>query len=64
MLYCVLLHGTVSDPGTTSPKDTYTPNTVRVAVQSLQFFNSFAALDLPTFQVPSVAQGWCQPTKS
>ncbi|XP_038316969.1 S phase cyclin A-associated protein in the endoplasmic reticulum isoform X4 [Canis lupus baileyi] len=57
MLYCVLLHGTVSDPGTASPKDTYTPNTVRVAVQSLQFFNSFAALDLPAFQSIVGAEG-------
>lgn len=56
MLYCVLFHGTISDPSTASPKESYAQNTVQVAIQSLQFFNSFAALDLPAFQVPSIGQ--------
>lgn len=53
MLYCVLFHGTVSDPSSATPKDSYSQHTVQVAIQSLRFFNSFAALDLPTFQVPN-----------
>lgn len=55
MLYCVLLHGGVSDPATACPKETYSQNTVQVAIQSLRFFNSFAALDLPAFQVRALA---------
>ncbi|ELK18368.1 S phase cyclin A-associated protein in the endoplasmic reticulum [Pteropus alecto] len=51
MLYCVLFHGAISDPSATSPKETYSQNTVQVATQSLRFLNSFAALDLPAFQV-------------
>lgn len=54
MLYCVLFHGTISDPNTASPKDSYAANTVQVAIQSLRFFNSFAVLDLPAFQVTDV----------
>jgi hypothetical protein len=50
MLYCILFHGTISDAGT-SPKDSYTQNTIQVAIQSLRFFNSFAILDLSAFQV-------------
>ncbi|XP_025774256.1 S phase cyclin A-associated protein in the endoplasmic reticulum isoform X2 [Puma concolor] len=57
MLYCVLFHGTISDPSTASPKESYTQNTVQVAIQSLQFFNSFAALDLPAFQSIVGAEG-------
>nr|XP_045372773.1 S phase cyclin A-associated protein in the endoplasmic reticulum isoform X3 [Camelus bactrianus] len=57
MLYCVLFHGTVSDPGATSPKESYAQNTVQVAIQSLRFFNSFAALDLPAFQSIIGAEG-------
>ncbi|XP_066210720.1 S phase cyclin A-associated protein in the endoplasmic reticulum isoform X2 [Saccopteryx leptura] len=57
MLYCILFHGTISDPGTTSPKESYTQNTVQVAIQSLRFFNSFAALDLPAFQSIVGAEG-------
>ncbi|XP_045397822.1 S phase cyclin A-associated protein in the endoplasmic reticulum isoform X5 [Lemur catta] len=67
MLYCVLFHGTISDPSTASPKESYTQNTIQVAIQSLRFFNSFAALDLPAFQVivqsgrhPTVLQKLCQ----
>ncbi|XP_073068329.1 S phase cyclin A-associated protein in the endoplasmic reticulum isoform X3 [Manis javanica] len=67
MLYCVLLHGAISDPSTAGPEESYTQNTVQVAIQSLRFFNSFAALDLPTFQVivqsgrhPTVLQKLCQ----
>uniref|UniRef100_A0A2K6GVY4 S-phase cyclin A associated protein in the ER n=2 Tax=Propithecus coquereli TaxID=379532 RepID=A0A2K6GVY4_PROCO len=57
MLYCVLFHGTISDPSTASPKESYTPNTIQVAIQSLRFFNSFAALDLPAFQSIVGAEG-------
>ncbi|XP_006866519.1 PREDICTED: S phase cyclin A-associated protein in the endoplasmic reticulum [Chrysochloris asiatica] len=57
MLYCVLFHGTISDPNTASPKETYAQNTVQVAIQSLRFFNSFAALDLPAFQSIVGAEG-------
>lgn len=57
MLYCVLFHGTISDPGPASPKESYTQNTVQVAIQSLQLFNSFAALDLPAFQSIVGAEG-------
>ncbi|XP_061037858.1 S phase cyclin A-associated protein in the endoplasmic reticulum isoform X1 [Eubalaena glacialis] len=57
MLYCVLFHGTISDPGTSSPKESYAQNTVQVAIQSLRFFNSFAALDLPAFQSIVGAEG-------
>lgn len=56
MLYCVLFHGTISDPNTASPKDSYAENTIQVAIQSLRFFNSFAVLDLPAFQVTDVLQ--------
>uniref|UniRef100_A0A5F7ZUY0 S-phase cyclin A associated protein in the ER n=1 Tax=Macaca mulatta TaxID=9544 RepID=A0A5F7ZUY0_MACMU len=67
MLYCVLFHGTILDPSTASPKENYTQNTTQVAIQSLRFFNSFAALHLPAFQVivqsgrhPTVLQKLCQ----
>ncbi|XP_040585693.1 S phase cyclin A-associated protein in the endoplasmic reticulum isoform X3 [Mesocricetus auratus] len=67
MLYCILFHGTISDPSTTSPKESYTQNTIQVAIQSLRLFNSFAVLDLPAFQVivqsgrhPTVLQKLCQ----
>lgn len=57
MLYCILFHGTLSDPGTASPQESYSQNTVQVAIQSLRFFNSFAALDLPAFQSIVGAEG-------
>uniref|UniRef100_A0A8C2PI41 S phase cyclin A-associated protein in the endoplasmic reticulum N-terminal domain-containing protein n=1 Tax=Capra hircus TaxID=9925 RepID=A0A8C2PI41_CAPHI len=57
MLYCVLFHGTISDPSTASPKESYAQSTVQVAIQSLRFFNSFAALDLPAFQSIVGAEG-------
>uniref|UniRef100_A0A8C3MHT3 S-phase cyclin A associated protein in the ER n=1 Tax=Geospiza parvula TaxID=87175 RepID=A0A8C3MHT3_GEOPR len=57
MLYCVLFHGTSSDPSTASPKDSYAASTVQVAIQSLRFFNSFAVLDLPAFQSIVGAEG-------
>lgn len=63
MLYCVLFHGTISDPGAASPKESYAQNTVQVAIQSLRFFNSFAALDLPAFQVSNLGL-CCKPNKS
>ncbi|XP_044306411.1 S phase cyclin A-associated protein in the endoplasmic reticulum isoform X2 [Varanus komodoensis] len=50
MLYCILFHGTIADLSTASPKESYTENTVHVALQSLRFFNRFAVLDLPAFQ--------------
>ncbi|XP_053450599.1 S phase cyclin A-associated protein in the endoplasmic reticulum [Nycticebus coucang] len=56
-LYCVLFHGPASDPSAASPKESYTQNTVQVAIQSLRFFNSFAALDLPAFQSIVGAEG-------
>ncbi|ELK27600.1 S phase cyclin A-associated protein in the endoplasmic reticulum, partial [Myotis davidii] len=62
MLYCILFHGTISDPGTASPKESYSQNTIQVAIQSLRFFNSFAALDLPAFQVRNI--GWCWSVRS
>lgn len=61
MLYCVLFHGTLSDPSTASPKDSFPQSTVQVATQSLRFLNSFAALDLPAFQVPGVRPRQCSP---
>ncbi|XP_074088582.1 S phase cyclin A-associated protein in the endoplasmic reticulum isoform X2 [Macrotis lagotis] len=57
MLYCILFHGTITDPTTTSPKDSYTQSTIQVALQSLRFFNSFAVLDLPAFQSIVGAEG-------
>ncbi|XP_021399082.2 S phase cyclin A-associated protein in the endoplasmic reticulum isoform X2 [Lonchura striata] len=57
MLYCVLFHGTIADPNTASPKDSYAASTVQVAIQSLRFFNSFAVLDLPAFQSIVGAEG-------
>uniref|UniRef100_A0A8I3WZP6 S-phase cyclin A associated protein in the ER n=1 Tax=Callithrix jacchus TaxID=9483 RepID=A0A8I3WZP6_CALJA len=57
MLYCVLFHGTILDPSTASPKESYTQNTIQVAIHSLRFFNSFAALDLPAFQSIVGAEG-------
>lgn len=57
MLYCVLFHGTLSDPGAASPKESFPQSTVQVAIQSLRFLNSFAALDLPTFQSIVGAEG-------
>lgn len=57
MLYCVLFHGSVSEPGTASLKESYPQSTVHVAIQTLRFFNSFAALDLPAFQSVVGAEG-------
>ncbi|EHB00706.1 S phase cyclin A-associated protein in the endoplasmic reticulum [Heterocephalus glaber] len=57
MLYCILFHGTISDPSSASPKESYAQNTVQVAIQSLRFFNSFAVLDLPAFQSIVGAEG-------
>ncbi|XP_061451495.1 S phase cyclin A-associated protein in the endoplasmic reticulum isoform X2 [Rhineura floridana] len=57
MLYCILFHGTIADMSTASPKESYAENTVQVALQSLCFFNSFAVLDLPTFQSIVGAEG-------
>ncbi|XP_068266129.1 S phase cyclin A-associated protein in the endoplasmic reticulum isoform X2 [Nyctibius grandis] len=57
MLYCVLFHGTISDPNTASPKDSYAASTIQVAIESLRFFNSFAVLDLPAFQSIVGAEG-------
>ncbi|XP_074405627.1 S phase cyclin A-associated protein in the endoplasmic reticulum isoform X2 [Zonotrichia albicollis] len=57
MLYCVLFHGTSSEPSPASPKDSYAASTVQVAIQSLRFFNSFALLDLPAFQSIVGAEG-------
>ncbi|XP_008821653.1 S phase cyclin A-associated protein in the endoplasmic reticulum isoform X1 [Nannospalax galili] len=57
MLYCILFHGTISDPSTASPKESYTQNTIQVAIQSLLFFNSFAVLDLHAFQSVVGAEG-------
>lgn len=54
MLYCILFHGTISDSNTASPKESYAENTIQVAIQSLHFFNSFAVLDLPAFQVQTL----------
>uniref|UniRef100_A0A8I5ZQH8 S-phase cyclin A-associated protein in the ER n=1 Tax=Rattus norvegicus TaxID=10116 RepID=A0A8I5ZQH8_RAT len=56
MLYCILFHGTISD-ASTSPKESYTQNTIQVAIQSLRFFNSFAVLDLSAFQSIVGAEG-------
>uniref|UniRef100_A0A8C8R6S6 S-phase cyclin A associated protein in the ER n=1 Tax=Pelusios castaneus TaxID=367368 RepID=A0A8C8R6S6_9SAUR len=57
MLYCILFHGTISDSSMASPKESYTENTIQVAIQSLRFFNSFAVLDLPAFQCIVGAEG-------
>ncbi|KAM4826387.1 S phase cyclin A-associated protein in the endoplasmic reticulum [Thomomys bottae] len=57
MLYCVLFHGASADPSAASLKDSYTQNTIQVAIQSLRFFNSFAALDLSAFQSIVGAEG-------
>nr|XP_019606780.1 PREDICTED: S phase cyclin A-associated protein in the endoplasmic reticulum isoform X4 [Rhinolophus sinicus] len=57
MLYCVLFHGSISEPGTASLKESYPQSTVQVAIQTLRFFNSFAALDLPAFQSIVGAEG-------
>lgn len=57
MLYCILFHGTIADPSTASPKETYAETTVQVALQSLRFFNSFATLDLQAFQSIVGAEG-------
>ncbi|XP_067829628.1 S phase cyclin A-associated protein in the endoplasmic reticulum isoform X2 [Heptranchias perlo] len=57
MLYCILLHGTVPDHNTSTPGETYPQNTIHIAIQSLRFLNSFAFLDLPTFQAVCGAEG-------
>ncbi|XP_041034192.1 S phase cyclin A-associated protein in the endoplasmic reticulum isoform X4 [Carcharodon carcharias] len=57
MLYCILLHGTVPDHNITPPAETYPQHTIHVAIQSLRFLNSFAFLDLPTFQAVCGAEG-------
>lgn len=57
MLYCILVRGAVADPGAASPQGSYSQSTVQVALQSLRFFNSFAALDLPAFQSIVGAEG-------
>ncbi|XP_048185951.1 S phase cyclin A-associated protein in the endoplasmic reticulum isoform X2 [Perognathus longimembris pacificus] len=56
MLYCVLFHGS-ADPSAAGLKESYTQSTVQVAIQSLRFFNSFAALDLAAFQSVVGAEG-------
>nr|KAF6366462.1 hypothetical protein mPipKuh1_009876 [Pipistrellus kuhlii] len=56
-LDCILFHGAIADPGAASPKESYSQNTVQVAIKSLRFFNSFAALDLPAFQSIVGAEG-------
>uniref|UniRef100_UPI00398ECF73 S phase cyclin A-associated protein in the endoplasmic reticulum isoform X2 n=1 Tax=Pristiophorus japonicus TaxID=55135 RepID=UPI00398ECF73 len=57
MLYCILLHGSVPDHNTSTPAETYPQHTIHVAIQSLRFLNSFAFLDLPTFQAVCGAEG-------
>ncbi|XP_078286221.1 S phase cyclin A-associated protein in the endoplasmic reticulum isoform X1 [Rhinoraja longicauda] len=57
MLYCILLHGTVPDHNTSPPAEIYPQHTIHVAIQSLRFLNSFAFLDLPTFQAVCGAEG-------
>ncbi|XP_069480553.1 S phase cyclin A-associated protein in the endoplasmic reticulum isoform X2 [Ambystoma mexicanum] len=57
MLYCILLHGPALDPNLSSPNESYTQNTIQVAVHSLCFLNSFAVLDLPAFQSVVGAEG-------
>ncbi|XP_030434968.1 S phase cyclin A-associated protein in the endoplasmic reticulum isoform X4 [Gopherus evgoodei] len=57
MLYCILFHGTISDSNMASSKESYTENTIQVAIQSLRLFNSFAVLDLPAFQSIVGAEG-------
>ncbi|XP_042330182.1 S phase cyclin A-associated protein in the endoplasmic reticulum isoform X1 [Sceloporus undulatus] len=57
MLYCILFHGTITDLSTSSPKESYAENTVLVALQSIRFFNSFAALNLQAFQSVVGAEG-------
>ncbi|XP_043379863.1 S phase cyclin A-associated protein in the endoplasmic reticulum isoform X12 [Chelonia mydas] len=57
MLYCILFHGTISDSNMASPKESYTENTIQVAIQSLRLFSSFAVLDLPAFQSIVGAEG-------
>uniref|UniRef100_A0A670Z1S2 S-phase cyclin A associated protein in the ER n=1 Tax=Pseudonaja textilis TaxID=8673 RepID=A0A670Z1S2_PSETE len=44
MLYCVLFHGTLVEPSVGSPKESFAANTLKVALQSLRFFNSFASV--------------------
>ncbi|XP_072409053.1 S phase cyclin A-associated protein in the endoplasmic reticulum isoform X2 [Chiloscyllium punctatum] len=67
MLYCILLHGIIPDHNISAPAETYPQHTIHVAIQSLRFLNSFAFLDLPTFQLtvqsgrhPTVLQKLCQ----
>ncbi|XP_039193549.1 S phase cyclin A-associated protein in the endoplasmic reticulum isoform X2 [Crotalus tigris] len=57
MLYCVLFHGTFVELNAANPKDSFTANTLQVALQSLRFFNSFALLDLSAFQSVVGAEG-------
>ncbi|XP_067871611.1 S phase cyclin A-associated protein in the endoplasmic reticulum isoform X2 [Heterodontus francisci] len=57
MLYCILLHGAVPDHNISTPAETYPQHTIHVAIQSLRFLNSFAFLDLPTFQAVCGAEG-------
>ncbi|XP_054858780.1 S phase cyclin A-associated protein in the endoplasmic reticulum [Eublepharis macularius] len=57
MLYCILFHGTIADTSTACPKESYSENTIQVALQSLRLFNSFAILDLPAFQSIVGAEG-------
>ncbi|XP_078541362.1 S phase cyclin A-associated protein in the endoplasmic reticulum [Lissotriton helveticus] len=57
MLYCILLHGPALDPNIASPNESYSENTVQVAVESLRFLNSFAVLDLSAFQSVVGAEG-------
>ncbi|GCC33323.1 hypothetical protein chiPu_0011792 [Chiloscyllium punctatum] len=57
MLYCILLHGIIPDHNISAPAETYPQHTIHVAIQSLRFLNSFAFLDLPTFQSVCGAEG-------
>uniref|UniRef100_A0A4W3HN00 S-phase cyclin A-associated protein in the ER n=1 Tax=Callorhinchus milii TaxID=7868 RepID=A0A4W3HN00_CALMI len=57
MLYCILLHGASADHNTSTFGEIYTQPTIHVAIQSLRFLNSFAFLDLPTFQAVCGAEG-------
>ncbi|XP_043933400.1 S phase cyclin A-associated protein in the endoplasmic reticulum [Protopterus annectens] len=57
MLYCILLHGTMTDPNPACPKEGFSNVTVQVAIQSVRFLNSFAVLDLLAFQSILGAEG-------
>ncbi|XP_034032395.1 S phase cyclin A-associated protein in the endoplasmic reticulum isoform X3 [Thalassophryne amazonica] len=55
-LYCILMHSFVPESASQS-QESYSPGVIQVALQGIQFLNSFALLDLSAFQFVLGAEG-------